>query len=84
MQECLQKMTGAARSPNGDQISVGFPIANGAEFLKQCKITGDVWNSCIDEKHLRQSCAKDPLFVQIDGSSGYICREPQRSCKKLH
>lgn len=71
-------MTNSAKDSNGDPISLGFPILNETDFQTKCNFGGDVWNRCVDENHLRQSCATDPLFVQVDGSSGFICRQSQR------
>lgn len=75
-------MTTAARNPDGSSMSIGFPILNETQFEQQCK-AGDVWNKCVNESHLRQNCSKDSYFVQMDGSIGYICREPQKSGKHL-
>lgn len=80
--ECFHKMTSTAQNPDGSLMSIGFPVLNATQFEQQCR-AGDVWNKCVNEKNLRQSCAKDLLFVQADGSTGYICREPQKSGRRL-
>lgn len=86
--ECFAKMHGGGGDSSataGPPIGMGFAM-NLSQFTANCK-AADTFANCIDGYHIRDECAKDPLFVQLDGTIGYMCREPQKTgkfCERLY
>lgn len=73
------KMAGAG--PN-EGLSLSMSVPNNKEKYNIACSGAAAFAKCADEKNLRQICAKDPIFVQVDGTLGYMCQEPQRTGKK--
>jgi hypothetical protein len=90
--ECFARMEPALRSygpgaggfgagpSEGPSDSMSMPQTK-QHFDIACK-GADLFEKCVEEKNLRQICANDPIFIQIDGTIGHICREPQKTGKR--